>query len=147
MHSVRNITAVILAGGKTCRMGGIDKGLVKCNGQALIKPIIAALAPYVDQLIINANRNIEVYQKLGYPVVSDADNSFPGPLAGFLAAMKVADTKELFIVPCDGPLLKGKLMERLITVLDINNVAEIGQFIILYLDEFEQTEIKHINYN
>ncbi|MFK5986526.1 MAG: molybdenum cofactor guanylyltransferase MobA [Pseudomonadota bacterium] len=114
MSQIKKITAVILAGGKGSRMGGIDKGLVDFNGEALIKPIIKALAPHVDQLIINANRNIEAYQQLGYTVVSDADNNFLGPLAGFLAAMKEADTQELVFVPCDGPLLKGELMQRLI---------------------------------
>ncbi len=114
MH-LSNVTAVILAGGKGRRMGGVDKGLIEFNGQALIKPIIAALAPQVEQLIINANRNLESYRELGYPVISDADNNFFGPLAGFLAAMKAADNDELFLAPCDGPLLKGELMQRLIS--------------------------------
>jgi len=111
-HS-NKLTAVILAGGKGSRMGGVDKGLVQFNGEILIKPIIAALTANAEQLIINANRNIEAYQTLGYPVISDADNSYQGPLAGFLAAMKAAQTEELFFVPCDGPLLKDELMQRL----------------------------------
>jgi len=119
------VTAVILAGGQGSRMGGIDKGLVEFNGQPLIKPVIEAIAPHVDQLIINANRNLEQYEMLGYPVVSDADNDYLGPLAGFLAAMKAVNSKELFFVPCDGPLLKQELLERLLKARR-ENQAEIA---------------------
>lgn len=113
-HSTQ-ITAVILAGGKGSRMGGVDKGLVEFHGQPLIKPVLEAIAPHVDQIIINANRNIQQYETFGYPVVSDAeDGSFLGPLAGFLTAMHTAQTEELFFVPCDGPLLKAELLNRLL---------------------------------
>jgi len=112
-HSTQ-VTAIILAGGQGSRMGGVDKGLVKFNGQPLIKPVVEAIAPHVDHLMINANRNLEQYQALGYPVISDAQNDYLGPLAGFLAAMKAAQTEELIFVPCDGPLLKGELMQRLL---------------------------------
>ncbi len=114
MHYSNKITGVILAGGKGRRMGGIDKGLVEFKGQALIEPIIAALTPHVDQLMINANRNISNYEKFGYTVINDGNNHYFGPLAGFLAAMKVAKNEQLIFVPCDGPFLKEELVNRLI---------------------------------
>ena len=39
-----DITAVVLAGGRATRMGGVDKGLVAFRGQALAARIGAALA-------------------------------------------------------------------------------------------------------
>ena len=66
-----NVTGMILAGGKARRMGGQDKGLIKINGQAMIQYVLDALKPQVNEILINANRNISEYEKFAYPVISD----------------------------------------------------------------------------
>ena len=63
------ITGVVLAGGRSRRMGGQDKGLVELAGQAMVAHVVAALRPQVGALVINANRNQETYGRLGYSVV------------------------------------------------------------------------------
>jgi molybdenum cofactor guanylyltransferase len=113
MSPYLEITAVILAGGRGSRMGGIDKGLVELNGKPLIQHVIAAIEPQVGTLMINANRNHQTYAALGYPVVSDSLQDYQGPLAGFLAAMEAAQTADILTLPCDGPLLADDLVERL----------------------------------
>ena len=119
------ITAVILAGGRGSRMGGVDKGLVDFNGQPLIEHVIQAISTQVRTLLINANRNLVRYQRFGYPVVADSLNDYQGPLAGFLAAMEMAQTPYIVTVPCDGPLLADDLVERLAGALE-NDEAEIA---------------------
>ncbi len=114
MNGPEGITAVILAGGRGSRMGGVDKGLVEFNGRPLIRHVIDAIAPQVRNLIINANRNLVQYQGFGYPVVADSISDFQGPLAGFLAAMQVVMTSHIVTVPCDGPLLADDLVSRLV---------------------------------
>lgn len=104
---ILSITGVILAGGRARRMGGQDKGLLALAGQPMMSYAIRRLKPQVGSLLINANRNLEAYQALGYPVVSDSIGQFFGPLAGMLAAMAVADTPYLLTLPCDCPLLIG----------------------------------------
>ncbi len=111
------VTGVILAGGMGRRMGGIDKGWVKLNGTALIQWSIKALSLQVDALLINANRNLERYQTLGYTVVADTMSDFQGPLAGFAAAMATADTDYIVTAPCDSPLLPLDLVSRLFIAL------------------------------
>ncbi|MES9852443.1 MAG: molybdenum cofactor guanylyltransferase MobA [Candidatus Thiodiazotropha sp. L084R] len=113
MNSRPNLTAVILAGGRGSRMGGSDKGLVQLDGKLLIEHVITAIAPQVDQLIINANRNIPEYQKFGYPVIADELSGYQGPLAGIYAALEFIDGPDLITVPCDGPKLPVDLVERL----------------------------------
>lgn len=113
MKPYSDITAVILAGGRGSRMGGIDKGLTKLKGKSLIEHVIAAIAPQVGELIINANRNRQTYAKLGYPVVADSMDDYQGPLAGVLAAMQQVKTPDMVTVPCDGPLLADDLVKRL----------------------------------
>ncbi|MES9941353.1 MAG: molybdenum cofactor guanylyltransferase MobA [Candidatus Thiodiazotropha sp. 6PLUC2] len=113
MNSRPNFTAVILAGGRGSRMGGSDKGLVQLDGKPLIEHVISAIAPQVQQLVINANRNIPDYQKFGYPVIRDELSGYQGPLAGIFAALEFIDSPDLITVPCDGPRLPEDLVERL----------------------------------
>ncbi|MEJ2423080.1 MAG: molybdenum cofactor guanylyltransferase MobA [Candidatus Thiodiazotropha sp.] len=120
-----DITAVILAGGRGRRMGGVDKGLVTYNGRPLIAHVIDAIAPQVHRLMINANRNLAQYQRFGYPVFADSLTDFQGPLAGFLAAMEEVQTPYLVTVPCDGPELANHLVQRLSQALERDS-AEIA---------------------
>jgi molybdenum cofactor guanylyltransferase len=118
MSQREDITAVILAGGRGSRMGGIDKGLVEFNGRPLIEHVIKAVAGQVHTLIINANRNLVRYQRFGYPVVADSISDFQGPLAGVLTAMEMVRTPYIVCVPCDGPLLADDLVARLVAARD-----------------------------
>lgn len=52
-----SLSGVILAGGRGRRPGVRDKGLIMLQGHPLIEHVIAALAPQVDGIVINANRN------------------------------------------------------------------------------------------
>lgn len=111
------ITGVLLAGGLGRRMGGVDKGLQVLNGQSLAAHAVARFAPQVDRLLINANRNVERYAALGYPVVADAIPDFAGPLAGLHAALSAATTPLIATVPCDSPFLPVDLVSRLFSAL------------------------------
>ena len=112
-----DITGVILAGGQATRMGGQDKGLLQINDQPMIVHVINALKPQVAEILINANRNKNIYGKFGYPVIADDLTGFQGPLAGMAAAMNHTSTDYIFTCPCDGPLLPTGIVARLHTVL------------------------------
>lgn len=116
------VTAVILAGGRGSRMGGLDKGLVHYQDQRLIDWAIHAIRPQVDQLMINANRHMTTYQALGYPVICDATDQFDGPLAGMQAALLHAKTDWVLTLPCDAPHLPSDLCHRLTTAATGNAV-------------------------
>lgn len=107
------ITGVVLAGGRSQRMGGQDKGLVELAGRTMVAHVIAALRPQVGALIINANRNQGTYARLGYPVVPDGLGDYFGPLAGMASAMQKAETRYILTAPCDSPLVPTDLAERL----------------------------------
>lgn len=107
------ITGLILAGGAARRMGGGDKGLTLLAGKPLIEYALARLAPQVDALIINANRNLARYADYGHPVVADDRQGFQGPLAGMASGLKAAATEFLVCAPCDSPLLPEDLVGRL----------------------------------
>jgi len=112
------ITALVLAGGRGRRMGGRDKGLVELRGRPLAAHVIDAIAPQVEAVLINANRNGDRYGAFGWPVVSDALTDYQGPLAGFAVGMAASTTPLLLTLPCDGPMVAPDLAERLAGALE-----------------------------
>lgn len=120
-----SITGVILAGGLARRMGGIDKGLVQFAGKPMVAHVIDRLKPQVDDILINANREIEQYAALGHAVISDEIVGFAGPLAGLHKGMSAASQPFVLTVPCDSPFLPTDLAERLMADL-LANEADIA---------------------
>ncbi|ABE50562.1 molybdenum cofactor guanylyltransferase MobA [Methylobacillus flagellatus] len=112
-----SITGIVLAGGKGTRMGGANKGLLEFHGRPMVAHVLHRLAPQVDELMINANREIERYRQMGYPVIQDEISGFAGPLAGLHAGMQHAQHPYILTVPCDSPLLPSNLAKRLINAL------------------------------
>jgi len=121
MNSQTKVAGVILAGGRARRMNNQDKGLVNFNGRPMVSYAIAALAPVVECVFINANRNIDLYRQFGLPVISDQTDSFDGPLAGILTAMIHVDADVLAVMPCDSPLIKSEHLQKLLSVREENN--------------------------
>jgi molybdopterin-guanine dinucleotide biosynthesis protein A len=114
MSVVEQIAAVILAGGQGRRMDGADKGLIAYQGRPLVEWVLDALAPQAGEILISANRNLELYGAYGRRVLPDTLPDFPGPLAGVLAALDVATADWLLVVPCDTPHLPADLALRLL---------------------------------
>jgi molybdopterin-guanine dinucleotide biosynthesis protein A len=108
-----DITGLILAGGRGSRMGGVDKGLQPFRGAPLAQRAFARLAPQVGLVIVNANRNLEVYRAWGLAVYSDEVPDYAGPLAGMLAGLNHCATPYLVTVPCDTPYFPHDLVDRL----------------------------------
>lgn len=117
MKTKSDITAVILAGGRGRRMGGLDKGLMNFAGKPMIEHTLAAITPQCQAVIINANRNIERYAQYKHPVLSDESGDFQGPLAGFAIAMENANTSLLVTIPCDAPVIPDDLVDRLLATM------------------------------
>lgn len=111
------VTGVVLAGGRARRMGNKDKGLIQYNGQPLVGYAIDALKSVVAQIMINANRNQEAYTRFGYPVIVDLTDTYDGPLAGILSALKHTDTPYLLSIPCDCPLIQPRLLKRMVDTI------------------------------
>ena len=115
------ITGLILAGGRGSRMGGSDKGLQNFHGlplalQTLMRLQLQSLP--LQEVLINANRNLAAYESLGVPVWPDSIDGFAGPLAGFQTGLERCETPLMLTVPCDTPLFPLDLVERLYEAMD-----------------------------
>ncbi len=108
--------AIILAGGRSTRMGGGDKGLREVGGQRLIDRVIARIAPQCGVIALNANGDPIRFADLGLPVLPDSLPDHPGPLAGVLAGMDWAagiGAEAVISVAADTPFFPRDLVERL----------------------------------
>jgi len=113
MSDRMKVTGIVLAGGLGRRMGGMDKGLMPLHGKPMIAHVIERLAPQVDELLVNANRNPENYASLGYRVIPDTMPGYAGPLAGLQTGLAEARNELVATVPCDSPFLPADLVARL----------------------------------
>ena len=121
MINPHNITALVLAGGRGSRMGGVDKGLQNFNGLPLALHTLMRLqmqeGALIGEVILNANRNLSAYEAFGAPVWPDSLADYAGPLAGFMTGLEHCETPWLLTVPCDTPLFPMDLAVRLAEAL------------------------------
>jgi molybdopterin-guanine dinucleotide biosynthesis protein A len=120
MHDGRSITGVILAGGLSRRMGGVDKSLLLLDGKPLIGHVRNRLAAQVESIVISANGDPARHAPLGLPVIADTIPGYPGPLAGVLSAMEwsrrhAPGTTHVLSVAADTPFFPPDLCAKLAT--------------------------------
>ena len=99
-------------------MGGVDKGLQLLRGRPLVAWVLERLAPQVDEVLVNANQNLDAYAVLGHRVIPDAIGGFAGPLAGLHRGLSEAQHGLVVTVPCDSPFLPHDLVARLHAALE-----------------------------
>jgi molybdopterin-guanine dinucleotide biosynthesis protein A len=98
---MEKMTGFILAGGKSTRMKE-DKGLMLLNGKAIVRYVIDALMPCVEEVIIVSNN--EAYTKFGCKVIPDLVKD-AGPLGGIFTGLRNSKTHYNFFVSCDMPFI------------------------------------------
>ena len=118
-----DITAVILSGGQGTRLAGLDKGLVKLNKIPLVQHLINRIQPQVSWIIISANRNLNVYNDLGFSVYEDDISGFAGPLAGILKALQQCKSEWLLTASADSPFIPRDLVSRLSQNIQDNKIV------------------------
>ncbi len=107
---IKDVTAFVLAGGQSRRMGQ-DKALLCLDGEYLIRrPIRALQALIADVRIVG---NPERYQDLRLPVIPDCVES-AGPLSGIYTALKNCPTSHALVVACDMPLIHAEFFRLLL---------------------------------
>lgn len=112
------ILGVILAGGKSRRFGGGDKGLADLGGETVLEHVIARFCPQVGRLILSINGDPQRFQRFDLPTIIDQENAELGPLSGLLAALDwqnqyANDCTALATVSTDVPFLPLDLVQRL----------------------------------
>lgn len=105
------VTGVILAGGKSRRMG-TDKAFLSVGREAMIERAAAELSKVFTEILISGGDE-ETGTRLGLKVVPDLIKGM-GPLSGIHAALIAAQHEKCLVVPCDMPFLSADLAEIMI---------------------------------
>lgn len=118
MAGPSQIAGVILAGGRSTRMGGSDKALLAVGERPLLAYVIDRLRPQVNALALNANGDPARFAAVGLPIVADTVGGFAGPLAGILAGLLWARRQRqapeaIVTAAADTPFFPVDLAERL----------------------------------
>lgn len=142
MSNKNNITGIILAGGKSSRMGS-DKGFVIYNDKPFIQHIIDALQPLVDEIIIVSNN--PDYDAFKLKRVNDIIEN-AGPIAGLYSGLHHSNTVMNLVLSCDIPLINKDVLEQLISqkseeidVIQIESQGKTMPLIALYNKRCEST--------
>ncbi|MGB9854875.1 MAG: molybdenum cofactor guanylyltransferase [Candidatus Bathyarchaeales archaeon] len=105
-------SAIILAGGLSKRFGQ-DKGLVPLANKPLIKHVIEAVNPLVDEIIVvvNSKAQFEEFSKIlsKAKIVTDYLNMH-GPLVGAATGFEAANGEYELLLPCDTPLISKEVL-------------------------------------
>jgi molybdopterin-guanine dinucleotide biosynthesis protein A len=103
------ITGIILAGGKSTRMGH-DKAFLQWEGKPFAQHVIDAAKPLCQKLLISGSQP-ELHE-FGYPVVEDL-RQFEGPVTALASCFKHVDTKAVLVLSCDVPQITTADLENL----------------------------------
>ena len=110
MNADNNITGIILAGGKSTRMG-TDKGLLKIENKTFVACVIDAVKPLVDDIIIVSDN--PDYDQFGFKRIDDIIKE-AGPVAGLYAGLKHSKTDDNLVLSCDVPMISTEVLGQLL---------------------------------
>ena len=143
-------TAIILAGGKSSRMG-TSKAFLPINGKPAVENTVNLLNPYFDEILISANDQ-KAFNYLDKPVIEDVIKE-QGPLAGIYSALQHSKNEKNFVIACDIPEINMDFVEIMLDfskdfdiVIPLNNdkfeplFAVYSKQVIPVIEQLLQTE-------
>lgn len=143
----RETTGIILAGGKSSRMGQ-DKGLLTFHGKTFMSLIIEALAPFVNTIIVVSNN--PDYDTFKLKRVTDIMEDL-GPLAGMYTGLHHSETENNIVLSCDVPLINATVLNKLIAgfeaekdVIQIESEGRTMPLIAIYKKQCEHHFLKRL---
>jgi len=115
----KGISALILAGGRSIRMGQ-DKAWLELGGMPLVEHTSRRVLPLVDELIFSTNRPEPfepLLKRLPLPAqLVEDETSGAGPLAGMAAGLRVARFDLVLVLAVDMPFVQLGLLKHMAAV-------------------------------
>lgn len=117
------ITAIILAGGKSKRMG-TDKALLVLDGISLLERSVSLCKKLCDTIIISSNN--AAHQKFGFPLVPDEFKDC-GPIGGIYSCLKKSETEWNFVISVDSAYVEPDFVSYLMAEIeDVDAIVPFG---------------------
>lgn len=114
------VTAIILCGGKSTRMGR-PKAFLPYENSTMIEHILGTVKDLFQEVLLVANEP-DTYESFGLNVVKDI-LPHRGPLGGILSGLLVSSYSHVFVVACDMPLVTKKLIREIVSRRHGNDVV------------------------
>lgn len=106
-----DISGIILAGGKSSRMG-INKAFLLIDGEMIIARTVKMMSLLFKNLMIIANTP-EEYEFLNLPMFKDIYRE-KGPLGGIHSGLIHSKTEKNFVISCDMPFMTEQMINYII---------------------------------
>ena len=113
-------SAVVLAGGKSSRMG-FDKSTMVLQNKKLIESTIKKLDSLFDDIIISVD-GLEKKSEFNHDKIVVDKVKGVGPLGGMISALEMAQSDRLFVIPCDMPVIDIKYISFMMKYMDDNEI-------------------------
>jgi molybdopterin-guanine dinucleotide biosynthesis protein A len=114
-------SAVVLAGGRATRLGGVNKAQLEIAGASLLERVIGALRPVAEQIVVvghlagdNPPSDVQV--------LPDALEEH-GTLVGIYTGLRAVRNEVALVVACDMPFLSAPLLGRIARLSEGYDVA------------------------
>ena len=107
-----NLTAIILVGGQSTRMG-TDKSFLKFDNQDFISTVIGHAKKICNSLlIVSGKHNHSLFQEKNLTVISD-ERPGMGPMMGIITGLKKVKTEWVLVLSVDTPFFSTDMMQKL----------------------------------
>jgi molybdopterin-guanine dinucleotide biosynthesis protein A len=110
-QTMANASAVVLAGGKSSRMGR-PKALLPFDGEPLIAHVVRRLTKLFAEIVVVAAPDQEL-PPLPVALVRD-EVAYQGPVSGIFHGLKGSTREVCFVTSCDAPFLNLQLIAHLL---------------------------------
>lgn len=115
---MRKPAGVILAGGRSSRMGVNRKALLELKGQPLLRYVVDRVQAHLEPLLLSCEGETTDFESIGLVVVPDLLPDYRGPLMGLYSALQYLSDKGhgngLVLCPCDAPFVPDNLVQVLL---------------------------------
>ena len=105
------IHAIILAGGRSSRMG-FDKARLEINGETLLDRLVRLLSPLFNGILISASSNTSLTNNALRHVIDEQPDR--GPLMAIYSCLKASPSNINFVIACDIPEVDIALIQKLL---------------------------------
>jgi molybdopterin-guanine dinucleotide biosynthesis protein A len=110
-----SVTAIILCGGRSTRMG-VDKASLPFGNETMLERITRILRGITDEVIVVGRRDQDA------ATIHDATED-QGPLSGIASGLSSSRTDLNIVVACDMPLINPHVLERMAAAVGNDDVC------------------------
>lgn len=120
--NISKVTAVVLAGGGSVRMGE-NKALLKLGSKTIIERVVGSLQSVFNHVLVVTNKPEEYHMLEGVKFINDCVNTEKkSSLIGLYSGLKQSKTSHIFVVACDMPFINIDLIEYMVNSLKDEDV-------------------------